>query len=137
MAWARATLWAVAAGIAAISLATPLASARILARWFDLPNLLPLAPLPLATLALLLGLAALLRHLPLPGDALHRLPFCGAAGLFGLAFAGLAWSCFPYGVPGMVPGRRTLWQAASAPESGIDRPPIHRVCAADHTCRCL
>lgn len=113
VAWARVTLWAVAGGIAAISLATPLASGRILARWLEMPNLLLLAPLPIATAGIVLGLHHLLRHLPLPEDALRRLPFWGAAGLFCLAFAGLAWSFFPY----VVPERLTIWQAASAPES--------------------
>jgi cytochrome d ubiquinol oxidase subunit II len=113
VAWARRTLWVVAAGIVGVSVATPLASARIMARWFEMPNLLLLAPLPLATFALIAGLAALLRHMPLPGDALRRLPFWVAVGLFCLSFAGLAWSFFPY----IVPERLTLFQAASAPES--------------------
>jgi cytochrome d ubiquinol oxidase subunit II len=113
VAWARRSLWGVAAGIVAVSVATPVASARIFHRWFDFPNVLLLAPLPVATLALVAGLAALLRHLPLPGDALRRLPFWGAVGLFCLSFAGLAWSFFPY----VVPERLTLWQAAAAPES--------------------
>ena len=113
VAWARGTLWMVAGGIAAVSIATPLASARILARWFEMPNLLLLAPLPLATFALLIGLRSLLGHMPLPGDALRRMPFWGAVGLFTLAFAGLAWSFFPY----LVPERITIWQAAAAPES--------------------
>jgi cytochrome d ubiquinol oxidase subunit II len=111
VAWARRSLWGVAAGI--VSVATPVASERIFHRWFDFPNVLLLAPLPLATLALVAGLAALLRQLPLPGDALRRLPFWGAVGLFCLSFAGLAWSFFPY----VVPERLTLWQAAAAPES--------------------
>lgn len=113
VAWARTTLWVVAAGIVGVSLATPLASPRIMARWFEMPNLLLLAPLPLATAALVAGLHALLRHMPLPGDALRRVPFWAAVGLFGLSFAGLAWSFFPY----IVPERLTLFQAASAPES--------------------
>ncbi len=113
IAWARLGLWAVAGGILAVSIATPLASPRILARWLDFPNLLLLAPLPLATAALVVGLAALLRHMPLPGDALRRVPFWAAVGLFCLSFAGLAWSFFPY----VVPERMTLWQAAAAPES--------------------
>lgn len=113
VAWARVALWGVAGGILAVSVATPLASARILERWFDFPNLLLLAPLPLATFGLVAGLAALLRHMPLPGDALRRLPFWGTVGLFCLSFAGLSWSFFPY----VVPEQLTLWQAASAPES--------------------
>jgi cytochrome d ubiquinol oxidase subunit II len=113
VAWARMTLWVVAAGIIGVSLATPLASPRIMARWFEMPNFLLLAPLPLATAALVIGLHALLRHMPLPGDALRRVPFWAAVALFCLSFAGLAWSFFPY----IVPERLTLFQAASAPES--------------------
>jgi cytochrome d ubiquinol oxidase subunit II len=51
--------------------------------------------------------------MPLPGDALRRVPFWAAVALFCLSFAGLAWSFFPY----IVPERLTLFQAASAPES--------------------
>jgi len=111
--WARYSLWGLAAGILAVSVATPFASPRIFERWFDFPNVVLLAPLPLMTLGILAGLAALLRHMPLPNDALRRLPFLGATALFCLAFAGLAWSFFPY----IVPERLTVWQAASAPES--------------------
>jgi cytochrome d ubiquinol oxidase subunit II len=113
VAWARRTLWVVAAGIVGVSVATPLASARIMSRWFEMPNLLLLAPLPLVTFAIIAGLAALLRHMPLPGDALRRLPFWAAVALFCLSFAGLAWSFFPY----IVPEKLTLFQAASSPES--------------------
>ncbi len=113
IAWARAGLWVVAAGIVAVSIATPLASERIFSRWFSMPYLILLAPLPLATAGLLVGLYVLLRRLPLPGDALHALPFCGAAALFCLAFAGLAWSFYPY----IVPQQLTLYAAAASPES--------------------
>jgi cytochrome d ubiquinol oxidase subunit II len=51
--------------------------------------------------------------MPLPGDALRRLPFWSAVALFCLSFAGLAWSFFPY----IVPEKLTLFQAASSPES--------------------
>jgi cytochrome d ubiquinol oxidase subunit II len=111
--WARRSLWAVAAGIAAISLATPLASARIFHRWFDWPNMALAAPLPLTTAALLLLLAWLLRRMPFPGDAWARVPFWAGTALFVLAFAGLAWSFLPY----VVPERLTLAAAAAAPES--------------------
>jgi cytochrome d ubiquinol oxidase subunit II len=111
--WARRSLWGVAVGIIGVSLATPIASERIFHRWFDFPNIVLLAPMPLATFALIAGLAALLRQMPLPGDALRSLPFWGAVGLFCLSFAGLAWSFFPY----IVPEKMTLWQAAAAPES--------------------
>jgi cytochrome d ubiquinol oxidase subunit II len=113
IAWARAAIWPMAIGIVLVSAVTPLVSARIFERWFTFPEVFLLVPLPLATAMLLLGLANLLKHMPLPGDALRRIPFWGAVALFALFFAGLAWSFFPY----VVPERLTIWQAASAPES--------------------
>ncbi|GIX10909.1 cytochrome d ubiquinol oxidase subunit II [Elioraea sp.] len=113
IAWARGGLWAVAGGIVAVSIATPLTSERIFARWFAFPNVVLLAPLPLATGALILGLHALMGHMPLPRDALRNLPFWGATALFCLSFAGLAWSFYPY----VVPDQLTVYQAAAAPES--------------------
>jgi cytochrome d ubiquinol oxidase subunit II len=111
--WARRAIWPLAFGILLVSAVTPLVSPRIFERWFTAPEVFLLAPLPIVTAALLLGLANLLKHMPLPNDALRRLPFWGAAALFCLFFAGLAWSFFPY----VVPERLTIWQAASAPES--------------------
>lgn len=113
IAWALQAIWPMGLGILLVSAVTPLVSTRIFERWFALPDMLLLAPLPIATAALLLGLASLLKHMPLPGDALRRLPFWGAVALFALFFAGLAWSFFPF----VVPDRLTIWQAASAPES--------------------
>lgn len=111
--WARLAIWPLGIGILLVSAVTPLVSARIFERWFSVPEVLLLAPLPIVTAALLLGIASLLRYLPLPDDALRRFPFWGAVALFALFFAGLAWSFFPY----VVPERLTIWQAASAPES--------------------
>jgi cytochrome d ubiquinol oxidase subunit II len=111
--WARLTLWGIAFGILAVSAATPLASPRIFARWFEFPNVILLAPLPIITLVLVGGLGRLLARMPLPGDAWRRAPFWAATALFCLSFSGLAWSFFPY----IVPERLTVWQAASAPES--------------------
>lgn len=111
--WARITLWGIAFGILLVSAATPLASPRIVERWFSMPYVFLLAPLPLMTLAIIAALAALLRHMPLPNDGLRRVPFWAATALFTLSFAGLAWSFFPY----VVPDRLTVWEAASAPES--------------------
>lgn len=111
--WARLTLAPVAFGIVLISVATPLASPRIFGRWFDFPNILYLAPLPLLTLALILGLHRLLPRLPAADDAHCRQPFLGGVALFILAFAGMAWSFFPY----VVPQRMTLWEGGISAES--------------------
>jgi cytochrome d ubiquinol oxidase subunit II len=111
--WARLAVWGTAAGILAVSVATPLMSARIFEKWFSLPNFLILLPIPVLTGAIVIALEILLKKLPQPGDRLCWAPFAGSAGLFLLGFIGLAYSFFPY----IVPDRMTIWEAASAPES--------------------
>ncbi|MEM7694487.1 MAG: cytochrome d ubiquinol oxidase subunit II [Pseudomonadota bacterium] len=113
--WAQRCLWGVAAGVAAVSVATPLVSPRIFARWFEMPQVLLLAPLPIISIALVLALRAGLQRLPAKNDVYAWAPFCAASGLFSLAFLGLAYSFYPY----VVPGKLTIYEAASAPESLI------------------
>ncbi|WP_235830067.1 cytochrome d ubiquinol oxidase subunit II [Algihabitans albus] len=111
--WAQRLLLLVVLGILAVSLASPLVSPRIFGRWFVVPEVLLLAPLPLLSIAIVTGLRLGLRHLPARGDAFSWAPFAAALGLFVLAFAGLAYSFYPY----VVPERLTIYDAASAPES--------------------
>lgn len=111
--WARGSIVLVALGIAAISIATPMASPRIYDKWFSLLEFLLLAPLPLMTGLLLLLLLFVLSR---PQETIERyrwFPFLGAVGLACLAFSGLAYSFYPY----VVPDRITIFEAASAPES--------------------
>jgi cytochrome d ubiquinol oxidase subunit II len=111
--WARGTLLLSGIGMIAVSVVTPLVSERIWDKWFSLPNLVLLAPIPLMAAALFLAVALVLRHLPTRTDRFCWLPFVGAIGIFMLGFHGLAYSFFPY----IVPDRLTVWQAAAAPES--------------------
>ena len=111
--WARGGIWGLVAGIGAISLATPFVSARIFDRWFSWPEMLWLSPLPILSAGLIVGLWFLLRRMPLPGDTWNALPFVMASALWGLAFAGMAYSFYPYVVPELL----TIDEAASAPES--------------------
>ncbi|MCS6987234.1 MAG: cytochrome d ubiquinol oxidase subunit II [Sphingomonadaceae bacterium] len=111
--WARVTLLFTALGILAVSVATPLVSPRIFARWFRLPEFILLAPIPLMTGLLVLGLLVFLRRHPRDGDRLSWVPMVGATALFALGFFGLAYSFYPY----VVPDRLTIWQAAASPES--------------------
>ena len=104
------TYWVVPAVKAMVA---PLVSARIFERWFGLPQLLWLAPIPLATAGLLVCAAHDLRARPQGAPAASWRPFACAAGLFLLAFAGLAYSLFPY----LLVDRLTIWEAASARES--------------------
>lgn len=109
----RRALAFTALGMVAIALAAPLASPRIFARWFALPEMILLAPLPLVTAALFAALWAVLARLPAANDRYSALPFMLMAGIFTLGFAGLAYAFYPY----VVPERLTIFAAASAPES--------------------
>jgi cytochrome bd ubiquinol oxidase subunit II len=115
--WARGALWLTALGIAAVSLATPWVSQEIFNKWFSLPYIVLLAPIPLATALLFFITDRSLRRLPKrlqDGNTYGEwVPFASSVGIFFLAFYGLAYSLFPY----LVIGRITVWQAASAPES--------------------
>jgi cytochrome d ubiquinol oxidase subunit II len=111
--WARLGIWGLIMGMAAISTASPLVSERIFAKWFSLPSFLYLSPLPILSAALVGYLWWKLRRLPMAGDRFAWGPFAVAAALFALAFAGMAYSFYPY----VVPDRLTIYQAAAAPES--------------------
>jgi cytochrome d ubiquinol oxidase subunit II len=115
VAWAKAALALTAFGMVAVSLATPFVSERIFARWFAFPGIIALAPIPLVTGTLFAILFVMLSSLPRPDDRWAWVPFAGGVALFVLAFAGLAYSFYPY----VVPERLTVWQASAAPESLI------------------
>ena len=111
--WAKGGLLGVIGGLVAVSAASPLVSPRIFEKWFSVPEILLLATLPIVSGALVVLLWIALRHLPDPADRWRHIPFGTAIALFSLAFAGLAYSFYPY----VVPERLTLYEAASAPES--------------------
>ena len=115
--WGRWALGLTAFGVGAVSLATPLLSAAIFARWFTLPEFFLLAPVPLLTGVLFvvagLALVRLPARLERGDEARVWVPFTAAIGIFILAFLGLAYSLFPW----LVPQRLDLWQAAAAPGS--------------------
>ncbi len=104
--WARWGLAWVALGVALVSAATPLASETVRAKWFDFPRTLWLMILPLATLY---AGFFILKNL---GKSDWK-PFAGAVAIYVLAFAGLAYSLFPY----VVIDRLTIWQAAAHPSA--------------------
>ncbi len=117
VAWARGSLWFTAAGVAAISMMTPLVSPRIFEKWFSFPNLMLLLPIPAVTVALFWVMARSLARLPTrlaQGNQYGAaVPFASTVGVFLLAFYGLAYSLFPW----LVVDRLTIWQAASSPEA--------------------
>ena len=102
-------LLALLAFIAIVSVWTPLQFPRIAGRWFSFPNILVLAPVPVAT-AIFAWLCW--RSMRLGGTLL---PFISAIAIFLLAFIGLVLSNVPY----IVPPTMTVWDAASHPTSQI------------------
>jgi cytochrome d ubiquinol oxidase subunit II len=104
--WARWGLGWVALGVALVSLATPLASETVRVKWFDFPRTLGLMLLPLATVGCGVWVWRSL------GRSDWK-PFAGTVAIFVLAFAGLAYSLFPY----LVIDRLTIWQAAADPSA--------------------
>jgi cytochrome d ubiquinol oxidase subunit II len=105
--YARISLLATLAFIAAVSLWTPLAFDRIAARWFDWGRLVYLWPIPLLTA---LAAAVAWRE---TGRGRGLRVFLSAVALYCLCFAGLAVSTFPY----LVPPSLTIWDAAAATKS--------------------
>ncbi len=108
--WTRWGLMWVALGVAAVSLATPLVSETVRAKWFDFPRTLGLMVLPAATLAAGVWLWRSTRHDARVAD---YLPFVAALAIFVLAFLGLAYSLYPY----VVIDRLTIWEAAAHPSA--------------------
>ncbi len=111
--WSKAAALLAAAGVAAISLATPFASAGIMEKWFAWPRWLWLSPLPLLTTVAFVAIVLSLNRLQQGKSKREWLPFVLSVWIFVFAFAGLAYSLFPY----LVVDRLTIWQAAAARES--------------------
>lgn len=108
--WAKKAWPLVVLGIGAISIATPLVSATVRDRWFQMPEFIALLPIPLTSAIALLGLRGLLNSHRIRGK-LCWLPFALLVLVFVLGFFGLAYSLYPF----VVIDQLTIWQAASSP----------------------
>lgn len=98
---------AVLLAIIVVSVWTPFVEPRIAARWFSLPNLFLLSPVPLAV-----GLCGLFLARAI-GKRQEVAPFVLTLALFALSFLGLGISLWPTVVPPDI----TLWEAAAPDES--------------------
>jgi cytochrome d ubiquinol oxidase subunit II len=110
IAWAKMAWPVMVVGIGAISLVTPIVSATVRERWFQMPEFIALLPIPLTSAIALLGLRGLLNSHRIRGK-LCALPFALLVLVFMLGFFGLAYSLYPF----VVIDRLTIWQAASSP----------------------
>lgn len=106
----RQLLGALLAVFAVISLWTPLAHPAIAARWFSLPNLYFLLPVPLLVILVSGWLWRTLHQ-----RDRHVSPFTLTLGLVFLGFSGLGISIWPHIIPPAI----TLWQAAAPRKAGL------------------
>lgn len=100
--WAKKSLLATIFGIIIISITTPLVSARIFEKWFNFPEILFLAIIPLFTFCAILALFILLKEMPFKKDRFCYAPFFITILIFTLCFLGLAYSFFPFIVPDQI-----------------------------------
>ena len=106
----RRLLGALLAVFAVISLWTPLAHTAIAARWFSLPNLYFLLPVPLLVILVSGWLWRTLHQ-----RDRHVSPFTLTLGPVFLGFSGLGISIWPHIIPPAI----TLWQAAAPRKAGL------------------
>ena len=111
--WAKKTGLLCFIGVVAVSAVNPLINPDVYAKWFAWPTTLYILPLPILCFALFVYSQMQLKRLPAHNDKGCWQPFVAAVIIFALCFFGLAFSFFPY----IVPGKLTIWQSAAAPES--------------------
>jgi cytochrome d ubiquinol oxidase subunit II len=119
--WARISLRFSALGIALVSIVTPLVNDDIFVKWFSIPNIILLAPIPLITIVLILLIDHILKKILITKNSNHDVAndqyawvaFAGAVAIFILCFHGLAYSFYPY----IIPQKMTIYQASASLES--------------------
>lgn len=110
--WGRLAGWLTGSGILLVSVVNVTIDPSIFSRWFGFPQLLWLLPIPIISLILLVLTDRYFAKVPHDNDLGSWRPLASVAAIFVLAFAGLAYSYFPY----VVPNRLTVWEAASSTE---------------------
>lgn len=111
--WARTVLWPMGAALVGISLATPLVSPPVWDKWFSMPQLIGLLPIPVACAAAFFAAFHVVRRPRVVQAGYGWVVFASTVLIFVLSFLGLAYSLYPY----IVIDRLTVWQAASAHDS--------------------
>lgn len=111
--WARLALLPMGLALVLVSIATPLVSSTIAERWFTLPNIIGLLPIPLGCILLFTGMTWMLSRPGLLAGGYAWLLFASLVVLCILASLGLAFSLFP----DIIIGRMDIWTAAASPDS--------------------
>lgn len=100
-------------GILSVSIVNAMINPSVFERWFQFPLVMFVLLIPAISIMCFVLNDSLLKRLPKEKDKYCWLPFVYVIVIFLTSFIGLAFSFFP----DIVPGRLTIWEAASAPES--------------------
>jgi cytochrome d ubiquinol oxidase subunit II len=111
--WARTALWPMGAALVGISMATPLVNQNVFDKWFAMPQIIGLLPIPVACAAAFFATFHVLHRPKAVAAGYGWVVFASTVLIFVLSFLGLAYSIYPY----IVIDRLTVWQAAAAHES--------------------
>ena len=111
--WAHKVLWPMGLALVGISLATPLISQTVFDRWFALPQLIGLLPIPVACATAFFAAYDVISKPKVVEAGYGWVVFASTVLIFVMSFLGLAYSMYPY----IVIDRLTIWQAASATDS--------------------
>jgi cytochrome d ubiquinol oxidase subunit II len=111
--WARTALWPMGVALVGISLATPMINQNVFDKWFAMPQLIGLLPIPVACAAAFFAAFHVVSKPKVVAAGYGWIVFASTVLIFVLAFLGLAYSIYPY----IVIDRLTVWQAAAAHES--------------------
>lgn len=113
LSWAKNAILPMGLALLLVSIATPLVSQAIAAKWFSYPEGLKLIPIPLLSTAIYTSLLWLLFDQKLLRAGREWMLFAGLIGLCVLAALGLAYSI----LPDIIIGQMTIWESASSTES--------------------
>jgi cytochrome d ubiquinol oxidase subunit II len=113
IAWGRAAIVPMGIALFFISVATPLVSKTIAEKWFALPNIIGLLPIPLTCLITFFVIVWMLYRSDLIKAGYAWTIMAGTVLICVMAALGLAYSLFPY----IVIDRLTVWEAAAATNS--------------------
>ncbi len=108
--WAKKAILPVGLGLLLISIATPIVSADIAAKWFSMPNIIVLFPIPFSCLVFYAGILWLLRNEAMLKAGYAWIIFVSLVMICLLSAFGLAFSIFPE----IVIGKMDIWEAASS-----------------------
>ena len=108
VAWARRAVWPMGGALVAIPAATPLVNPAVVEKWFGLPQVFGLMPIPLMCALAFFAVRWVVTRPEVVKAGYGWVVFANTVLIFVLAFLGLAYSIFP----DIVIGRMTVWEAA-------------------------